>query len=152
MGWGLELTGTSFTARAARLGIVDAVRVRHEGERGEDDDYRADAHRVHAELEERGFAGWSDVQRTVARGDRGNTLRAGPRPELHEARHDALVRDEADIVDAQIAFHLHAGVDFVVATDNRSQDGTTEILERYERAGVLHLSGRRETRCARRSG
>ena len=50
-----------------------------------------------------------------------------------------LVRDEADIVDAQIAFHLHAGVDFVIATDNRSQDGTTEILERYERAGLLHL-------------
>ena len=32
-----------------------------------------------------------------------------------------LVRDEADIVDAQIAFHLHAGVDFVIATDNRSR-------------------------------
>jgi hypothetical protein len=50
-----------------------------------------------------------------------------------------LARDEADVVDAQIAFHLHAGVDFVIATDNRSSDGTTEILERYERAGVLHL-------------
>ena len=50
-----------------------------------------------------------------------------------------LVRNEADIVDAQIAFHLHAGVDFVVAMDNRSEDGTREILERYERAGVLHL-------------
>ena len=50
-----------------------------------------------------------------------------------------LVRDEADIVDAQIAFHLHAGVDYVIATDNRSEDGTTEILERYERAGVLLL-------------
>jgi hypothetical protein len=50
-----------------------------------------------------------------------------------------LVRDEADIVDAQIAYHLHAGVDFVVATDNRSEDGTTEILERYAREGVLHL-------------
>ena len=50
-----------------------------------------------------------------------------------------LARDEADIVDAQIAFHLHAGVDLVIATDNRSTDGTTEILERYERAGVLHL-------------
>ena len=34
---------------------------------------------------------------------------------------------------------MHAGVDFVVATDNRSDDGTTEILERHERAGVLHL-------------
>ena len=50
-----------------------------------------------------------------------------------------LVRDEADIVDAQIAFHLHAGVDLVIATDNRSTDGTTEILERYQRAGFLHL-------------
>jgi hypothetical protein len=50
-----------------------------------------------------------------------------------------LARDEADVVDAQIAFHLHAGVDFVLAIDNASSDGTTEILERYERAGVLRL-------------
>jgi len=50
-----------------------------------------------------------------------------------------LVRDEADVVDEQIAFHLDAGVDFVIATDNRSQDGTTEILERYASEGRLHL-------------
>ena len=50
-----------------------------------------------------------------------------------------LVRDEADVVDAQISFHLNAGVDFVIATDNRSEDGTTEILERYAREGHLHL-------------
>jgi hypothetical protein len=50
-----------------------------------------------------------------------------------------LVRDEADVVDAQIAFHLGAGVDFVIATDNRSDDGTTDVLERYEREGHLHL-------------
>src|SRR5438067_10045233 len=50
-----------------------------------------------------------------------------------------LARDEGDIVDAQIAFHLHAGVDFVVATDNASRDGTTEILESYSRDGCLHL-------------
>jgi hypothetical protein len=50
-----------------------------------------------------------------------------------------LARDEADVVDAQIAFHLHAGVDFVVATDNCSRDGTTDILGRYQRAGFLHL-------------
>jgi hypothetical protein len=48
-------------------------------------------------------------------------------------------RDEADIVDAQIAFHLNAGVDFVVAIDHHSQDGTSEILESYERQGFLHL-------------
>ncbi len=50
-----------------------------------------------------------------------------------------VVRDEADIVDAQIAYHLNAGVDFVIATDHESQDGTTEILESYERDGVLRL-------------
>jgi len=50
-----------------------------------------------------------------------------------------LARDEVDIVDAQIKFHLNAGVDFVIATDNLSRDGTTEILESYARAGQLHL-------------
>jgi Glycosyl transferase family 2 len=50
-----------------------------------------------------------------------------------------LARDEADVIDAQIAFHLAAGADFVIATDNNSQDGTTEILQRYEREGRLHL-------------
>ena len=50
-----------------------------------------------------------------------------------------LARDEADIVDAQIAFHLNAGVDFVIATDNRSSDGTTEILERTSEQGDLRL-------------
>jgi hypothetical protein len=50
-----------------------------------------------------------------------------------------LARDEADIVDAQLAFHLNAGVDFVVATDNRSEDGTLEVFERYERQGLLQL-------------
>jgi Glycosyl transferase family 2 len=50
-----------------------------------------------------------------------------------------LARDEADVVDAQIAFHLSAGVDFIVATDNRSEDGMTEILESYVREGCLHL-------------
>jgi len=50
-----------------------------------------------------------------------------------------LARDEADVVDSQIAFHLNAGVDFVIATDNLSEDGTTEILESYARDGHLHL-------------
>ena len=50
-----------------------------------------------------------------------------------------LARDEADIVDAWLEFHLNAGADFVVATDNRSVDGTTDVLERYARDGQLHL-------------
>jgi hypothetical protein len=48
-------------------------------------------------------------------------------------------RDQADVVDALVAFHLNAGVDFVVATDHRSADGTAEILESYERQGVARL-------------
>lgn len=50
-----------------------------------------------------------------------------------------LCRDSADTVDAHLAFHLSAGVDFVIATDHRSEDGTNEILERYEREGHVHL-------------
>jgi hypothetical protein len=50
-----------------------------------------------------------------------------------------LARDEADVIDAQVAYHLSAGADFVIATDNNSRDGTTEILERYARDGCLHL-------------
>ena len=49
------------------------------------------------------------------------------------------VRDEADIIDSQIAFHSAAGVDFFVAIDHRSTDGTTEILEGHAREGRLHL-------------
>jgi SAM-dependent methyltransferase len=48
-----------------------------------------------------------------------------------------LVRDEADIVEAHLDFHLAMGVDFVIATDNRSVDGTTDVLRRYEKDGVL---------------
>jgi hypothetical protein len=50
-----------------------------------------------------------------------------------------LVRDEADVVDSQISYHLNSGVDFILATDHDSHDGTTEILESYERDGVLRL-------------
>jgi hypothetical protein len=48
-----------------------------------------------------------------------------------------VVRDEADVVGAQIDYHLNAGVDFVIASDHESLDGTTEILESYVRDGVL---------------
>ena len=48
-----------------------------------------------------------------------------------------VVRDEVDIVDDQLAYHLNAGVDFVIASDHESTDGTTEILERYARDGHL---------------
>jgi hypothetical protein len=50
-----------------------------------------------------------------------------------------LARDEADVVESWLAFHLSAGADFVVATDNRSVDGTTDVLERFAREGHVHL-------------
>ena len=50
-----------------------------------------------------------------------------------------LAKNEVDVIGANIAYHLAAGVDFVVATDNGSTDGTVEILEQYEHEGVLHL-------------
>jgi hypothetical protein len=50
-----------------------------------------------------------------------------------------VIRDEVDLVDAHVAYHLNAGVDFVIATDHRSVDGTTEVLESYARDGVLRL-------------
>jgi hypothetical protein len=50
-----------------------------------------------------------------------------------------VVRDEADVVDAQIAYHLALGVELVIAADHGSEDGTTEILEDYERRGLLRL-------------
>jgi glycosyl transferase family 2 len=57
-----------------------------------------------------------------------------------------LVRDEQDIVDAHLSFHLNAGVDVVIATDHRSTDGTTEILESYARDGHVQLIRRQEPR------
>jgi len=69
-----------------------------------------------------------------------------------------LVRDEEDILEAHLRYHFAAGVDFVIATDNRSEDGTKEILRAHEREGRLLLfeedgdnydQGRWVTRMAR---
>ncbi len=48
-----------------------------------------------------------------------------------------VVRDAADVLDANLAFHLNAGVDFVIASDPGSEDGTTEILDSFARDGYL---------------
>ena len=50
-----------------------------------------------------------------------------------------LVKNEADIVRDNIEFHLAHGVDYIIATDNNSSDGTKEILLEYEIKGVLHM-------------
>jgi hypothetical protein len=49
-----------------------------------------------------------------------------------------LVRDNDDLLATNVEYHLAQGVDFFVATDNRSVDGTREILEHYRSRGVLH--------------
>ncbi len=49
-----------------------------------------------------------------------------------------LVRDDEDIIASNIDFHLNKGVDFIVAMDNLSFGGATDILRLYERNGMLH--------------
>jgi glycosyltransferase involved in cell wall biosynthesis len=51
-----------------------------------------------------------------------------------------LVRNEEDILDAHLSFHLNAGVDVVLVIDNGSDDGTPEILERYARDGRVDVT------------
>lgn len=50
-----------------------------------------------------------------------------------------LVRNEEDIIECNIDYHLSRGVDYIIATDNLSVDATPAILERYAAKGRLHL-------------
>jgi hypothetical protein len=50
-----------------------------------------------------------------------------------------VVHGEEDILDAQIAFHLNAGVDFVVVTHHRPTERTAEILTAYGDLGLAHV-------------
>jgi hypothetical protein len=49
------------------------------------------------------------------------------------------VRDEADIIEANLRYHRAQGVDFFVIVDTGSIDGTLDILQRYERGGLVRL-------------
>ncbi len=49
-----------------------------------------------------------------------------------------LVRDEEDIIASNIDYHLHNGIDFIIATDNLSTDRTADILKSYEKRGLLY--------------
>lgn len=49
------------------------------------------------------------------------------------------VRDEVDILEANLLYHLERGVDAFVIVDDHSEDGTSEILEKYRRQGEVHI-------------
>lgn len=50
-----------------------------------------------------------------------------------------LVRDEEDILDWNLRYHLSRGVDHFIVTDNLSVDRTPEILQGYEAQGLVTL-------------
>jgi hypothetical protein len=69
-----------------------------------------------------------------------------------------LVRDEEEILGANIDYHLAQGVELVIVTDHGSSDSTPDILRGYEEQGVArvirvegdeHHQSRRVTRMAR---
>jgi len=49
------------------------------------------------------------------------------------------VRDEGDVLEANLRYHHALGVDHFVVTDNGSTDETPEILTRYAEAGLAHV-------------
>jgi Glycosyl transferase family 2 len=55
-----------------------------------------------------------------------------------------LCRDDAEIIDANIRFHLEQGIDYVIAMNNLSDDESASVLKDYERSGVLALIDQRE--------
>lgn len=69
-----------------------------------------------------------------------------------------LVRNEEEILEANIEYHLAQGVEFVIVTDHGSTDATPEILSSYEKRGIArvfraegteHHQSQRVTRMAR---
>ena len=49
-----------------------------------------------------------------------------------------LVRDEEDVLAANIEFHRTQGVDFFIVMDNKSEDATPEIIKTYAAQGIAH--------------
>jgi hypothetical protein len=49
------------------------------------------------------------------------------------------VRDEGDVLEANLRYHHALGVDRFIVTDNGSADETTEILARYAEAGLAQV-------------
>ncbi len=50
-----------------------------------------------------------------------------------------LVRDEGEVIGANLEHHLSHGVDVVIVTDHQSRDGTVETVQRYAAGGRVVL-------------
>lgn len=50
-----------------------------------------------------------------------------------------LCRNEIDIIEQLIKFYLDRDIDYIIATDNGSSDGTKELLAEYKNKGYLYL-------------
>jgi hypothetical protein len=50
-----------------------------------------------------------------------------------------VVRDEEDIIGANLDYHLSQGVDLILVTDHASTDGTPEVLARYASRGQVRV-------------
>ncbi len=55
-----------------------------------------------------------------------------------------LVKDEVDIIEKNILYHLSQGVDKIIVMDNGSTDGTVAILEKYKKLGKVDYFVNRE--------
>src|SRR5436309_13311371 len=49
-----------------------------------------------------------------------------------------VVRDEEDVLAANLDYHLAQGVDVILVTDHGSTDRTPEILSEYQGTGRVH--------------
>ncbi|HZS12400.1 MAG TPA: hypothetical protein VFA38_09120, partial [Nitrospirales bacterium] len=67
MGWALDLAWTDLRAEGCRMGIVDAVTIRHLAPVGLDYDVCAERLRLERELQRRGLAQIADAHQTVQR-------------------------------------------------------------------------------------
>ncbi|MFZ7089078.1 glycosyltransferase family 2 protein [Curtobacterium sp. RRHDQ10] len=55
-----------------------------------------------------------------------------------------MVRDEADIIQQWLDYHVAQGVDLLVITDNGSEDGTREVLEAFAASGRVEVDLRHD--------